>query len=161
MKLFAAMVMLVALFLLYRIAYPKPTTATKKGDDVLKKKEIDADNVVGKSRFVRSVASQPQTTSATALNTEKQEEKAYIFAPKNGKIEAIIPFDRLDEIFDEDDLDIPPDEDESDENAPDADEESEELRQVLGEETEFADGFSIEEMGHGSNPLNLLSGIQK
>jgi hypothetical protein len=155
MKLFAATVMLVALFLLYRIAYPTKTTATKKGDDIPEKKEIDADEVVGKSRFVRPSDSQSQTTPATVLNTEKQEEKAYIFAPENGKTEAVIPFDRLDEIFgdeqpDEEDLDIPPDEDESenetDDETPDAEEEAEELRQVLGQEADFADGFSIEEM---------------
>jgi hypothetical protein len=157
MKLFAAAVMLVALFLLYRIAYPKQTVA-KKGDDVPENKEIDADEVVGKSRFVRPADGQSQTTPATVLNPEKQDEKAYIFAPGNGKTDAVIPPDRLDEIFGEElepeDLDIPPDEDETDnepddepdENTPDADEEAEELRQVLGRETELADGFSIEEM---------------
>jgi hypothetical protein len=153
MKLFAAVVMLVALFLLYRIAYPKQT-GSKKGDDIPEKKEIDAAEVVGKSHFVRPPDSQSQTTPATPLNPEKQDEKAYIFAPGNGKTDAVIPSERLDEIFgeeqpDEDDLDIPPDDDdesELDENTPDADEEAEELRQVLGRETEFADGFSIEEM---------------
>jgi hypothetical protein len=155
MKLFAATVMLVALFLLYRIAYPPKPAATKKGDDIPEKKEIDADEVVGKSHFVRPPDSHPQTTPATVLNPEKQDEKAYIFAPENGKTDAVIPFDRLDEIFgdeqpDEDDLDISPDdepdENEPDEDMPDADEEAEELRQALGQETEFADGFSIEEM---------------
>jgi hypothetical protein len=153
MKLFAVTVMLVALFLLYRIAYPPKPAATKKGDEVPEKKEIDADEVVGKNHFVRPADGQSPPTPATVLNPEKQDEKAYIFAPGNGKTDAVIPPDRLDEIFgeeqpDEDDLDIPPDEDESelDENTPDADEEAEELRQVLGRETEFADGFSIEEM---------------
>jgi hypothetical protein len=158
MKLFAATVMLVALFLLYRIAYPKQA-ATKKGDDIPEKKEIDAGEVVGKSHFVRPAAGQSQTTPATTLNTEKQEEKANTFAPENGKIEVIVPFDRLDEIFDdeqpdEDDLDIPPDEDETDEDAPDAEEESEELRQVLGQAVELADGFSIEDMENAAKAID-------
>jgi hypothetical protein len=149
MKIFAAAMMLIALFLLYRIAYPKPA-ATKKGDEVPEKKEIGGDEIVGKSRFVRPSGSQTQTTPAMSLNPEKQDEKANIFAPENGKIETtIIPFDRLDEIFgeeqtDEDDLDIQPDEDETD--SPDADEETEDLRQELEATTEFANGFSIEEM---------------
>jgi hypothetical protein len=158
MKLFAATVMLVALFLLYRIAYPKQQVA-KKGDDVPEKKEIDTGEVVGKSHFVQPVVSQPQPTPATVLNTEKQEEKANTFAPENGKIEAIIPFDRLDEIFgdeqpDEDDLDIEPDEDETGEDEPDAEEESEELRQILGQEAELADGFSIEEMEDAAKAID-------
>jgi hypothetical protein len=168
MKLFAATVMLVALFLLYRIAYPKQQVA-KKGDDVPEKKEIDAGEMVGKSHFVRPVVSQPQTTPATALNTEKQEEKANTLAPENEKIEAIIPFDRLDKIFgdeqpDEDDLDIEPDEneygtnepdtDEPDTEEPDAEEEAEELRQILGQAAELADGFSIEDMEDAAKAID-------
>jgi hypothetical protein len=151
MKIFAATVMLAALFLLYRIAYPKPS-ATEKGDETPEKMKIGDDEAVGKSRFVRPSGSQTQTTPAVSLNPEKQDEKANIFAPENGKIETIIPFDRLDEIFgeeqtDEDDLDIPPDEDEPDEaDSPDADEETEDFRQELEATTEFANGFSIEEM---------------
>jgi hypothetical protein len=158
------MVMLVALFLLYRIAYPK---TAKKGGDVPGKREIEGDDVVGKSRFVRPADSQPQTTPATSLNTVKQEEKAYIFAPGNGKAGAVIPPERLFDIFGDErtddepepeDLDILPDEYETDESdSPDADEESEELRQVLGRETELADGFSIEEMETAAKAVNTPS----
>jgi hypothetical protein len=96
MKVFAAVVMLVALFLLYRIAYPKQQIA-KKGDDVPEKKEIDEENVIGKSLFVR-VENSP-------LETEKQEEKVTVIT------DAVIPSERLDEVFEDepepDDLDIP------------------------------------------------------
>jgi hypothetical protein len=154
MKAFAAIVMLVALYLLYRIAYP-PQTGIKKGDEIPQSRDTGTNDAVGESRYVSTFRSQLQTTPATSLNPEKQEEKAHIFAPENGKIDTVIPFDRLDEIFgveqpDEDDLDIPDDDEpeESDENTPDADEESEELRQTLEQEaeTELANGFSIEEM---------------
>jgi hypothetical protein len=40
MKAFVAAVMLVALYLLYRIAYPESKTG-KKGDDVPEKREIE------------------------------------------------------------------------------------------------------------------------
>jgi hypothetical protein len=151
MKIFAATVMLAALFLLYRIAYPKPA-ATKKGDETPEKNRIEDDEAVGKSRFVRAERGQSQTTPATSLNPEKQDEKANIFAPGNGKTGTVIPVERFSEIFGEeqtgeDDLDIPPDEDESTgTDSPDADEEAEDLRQERETAAELAHGFSIEEM---------------
>jgi hypothetical protein len=150
MKAFAAVVMLVALFLLYRIAYPKQQVA-KKGDDVPEKREIDGENVIGKSLFIR-VENSP-------LKTEKQEEKPAVSAPVNEITDAVIPSERLDEIFEDepepDDLDIPED-DEYDEpdDEPDVDEEAEELRQTLEREAELANGFSIEEMETAAKAIN-------
>jgi hypothetical protein len=63
MKIFAAIVMFVALCLPYRIVYPKQTEA-KKGDDVPEKKEIDSCDVMGKSLFTRTDAATSQPTSS-------------------------------------------------------------------------------------------------
>jgi hypothetical protein len=136
----SAAVMLAALFLLYRIAYPEPA-ATKKGGEAPEKEETVENETVGKSRFVRPPDSHPQPTPATSLNPEKQDGKANIFALGNGKTGAVIPSERFNEIFGEEheepepeNLDIP--QDETEEPEADEGEESEDLRQMLEQEQE-------------------------
>lgn len=150
MKIIAIIMMLAALFLLYRIAYPK-RQQTKKEGDTPRKKAIDISNVVVKSHFVRPVPAQPQTTHTAPLESDFQTEKPDIFVPGNEKREAVVPPERFDEAFaeepDPEDLDIEPDENETGVDAEvDYDEEAEELRQILGRNAERADGWSIEEM---------------
>jgi hypothetical protein len=56
----------------------------KKASAFPKKREIHRKNSMKKSLSIRLKNSQPQTTPATSLKAEKQEEKAFIFAPGNG-----------------------------------------------------------------------------
>ena len=126
------MIMLTALYLLYRIAFPKSPEA-KTGSDIPANRETDADDCVKKSRDVSACRRQPQPTPATNVNSDFQAEKPSIFASRNEKTDAVIPPGKLDEVFGEDpgpeDLDIDPD-DENETDSPDWDgeEESEELR---------------------------------
>jgi hypothetical protein len=83
------------------------------------------------------------------------EDKPLTFVPENGKTNAVIPSEALDEVFDTPpvpmDIDYPLEriEDEPEDEAtgePDADEEAEELRQSLGRDAVFASGFTYEDM---------------
>jgi len=148
MKTAAFMIMLIALFLLYRIAYPK-RSATKKSNEILPKKEVDISELVVKSRFIRPNPGQLQTTPTTSVKTDLQGEKQKTFAGGNGHSDGVIPSTRLNEVFDSEvnpeELDISPDEDERTDEA-NLEEEAEDLRQVLGRDAEYAEGLSMEEM---------------
>jgi hypothetical protein len=61
MKLFAIIIILIALFLLYRIAYPKQVD-TKKNNAIPKEKPKTVPDVMGKSRFVLPDRSKPLQT---------------------------------------------------------------------------------------------------
>ena len=158
MKTFAAVTMLIALYLLYRIAFPKFPEA-KTGSDIPANGETDADDCVKKSRYVSACRRQPQPTPATDVNSDCQVEKPSIFASRNEKTDAVIPPGKLGEVFGEDpgpeDLDIEPD-DENETDSPDWDgeEESEELRQTLGGDAEPAGGFSVEEMEEAAGAVD-------
>jgi hypothetical protein len=172
MKAFVITVMLIALFLLYRIAFPKHVE-TKKGNDIPVKRETNTDDVVVKRRYVCPAPGQPQPTPATALKSENQTEKADIFAAGNENRTTVIPSEKLDEVFgtdpNPDDLDIPPDDDPDESEA----EEAEELRGTLGGDARLADGFTYEEMATAIDAVNnpseetekeaarVLSGLEK
>ena len=156
MKALVIVIMLIALYLLYRIAYPKQPK-TKQGDDTPRKREGNISEAVVKKRFVRPDSGLCASTHTTVLKTEYQDEKTSTFAVGNEKRDAVIPPEMLDEVFSEEpnpeDLDIEPDEDEDedddeddDDEEPDLEEEAEELRQVMGGDAEMADGMTIEEM---------------
>jgi hypothetical protein len=158
MKTFAIAVLLIALYFLYRIAFPKPPAAKTDGDSP-PDRETDTDDGVKKSRYVSGFRRQPQPTPATGVNSDNQEENASIFAAGNEKTDAVIPPGKLDEVFGEDpdpeDLDIEPD-DEEETDSPDLDgeEEAEELRQTLGRDAEPANGFSVEEMEEAAKAVD-------
>jgi hypothetical protein len=158
MKLFVITVMLIALYLLYRIAFPKQAE-TKKGNDIPVKREMDTDNVVGQSRFVRGKRRQPTPTPATCEKPEHREEKPDIFAAGNGKTDAAIPPEELDKVFGETpvpmDIDYPLER--VTEEEPDEEEEAEELRQTVGKDAEPAGGFTYEEMEAAINTVNQPS----
>ena len=165
MKTLVLIIMLVALYLLYRIAFPK-RRETKQGSEIPQKRETDASEAVVKSRFVRPVQGQPQPTYATPLKTDLQEEKPSIFAGGNEKKDAVIPPGKLDEVFADEpnpeDLDIPPDEDDENDET-DLDEEAEEFLQTPGSDAEMADGLTIEEMSETieaiHNPTDEKAGL--
>ena len=145
MKTLAIMIMLVSLYLLYRIAFPKQTTTHSPP----KKNNDDIPDVVVKSRFIRPNYPQPTPIPVTPKKEDTISEKDV--APETQKRDVAIPPDKLDEVFAEDvnpdDLEIELDENEADfENETDLEEEAEDLRQTLGDDATMADGMTIEEM---------------
>jgi hypothetical protein len=157
MKTIAIAIMLAALFLLYRVAYPKQPK-TKSGNDIPQKKEIDVSEVVVKSRFVRPKIGQPQPTHTTTQKNDFQEEIPITFAAGNENRNAVIPPEKLNEVFAEevnpDDLEIDPDEDEEPTNVADLEEEAEDLRETLSNDAELATGMSIEEMTEAAQAID-------
>jgi len=159
-KAAAFVVMLVALFLLYRIAYPKQPKTKSSGD--LREKDTKPDHsVMGKSRFVLPDRSKPLQTPAISTEFEKTAENAYIFAAGNEKRKSVIPNENLDEVFGDEsedvnpeDLDLDADEDDGYDETVDAEEEAEEFRQKLGRDAELASGFSIEEMSEAAKAID-------
>ncbi|GHT39118.1 hypothetical protein FACS189437_01590 [Bacteroidia bacterium] len=150
MKVLAILIMLIALFLLYRIAYPKQAD-TKKGDNTAPpEKPKAAADVMGKSRFVLPDRSQPLQTSATPAETETTSEKASIFAPATEeKPSATIPPEELDEVFADEPnpeiLSIPLDDDDEETDYEDEDE-TEELNRTLGHEAIMAEGVNYDQL---------------
>jgi hypothetical protein len=150
MNITVLIIMFVALYLLYRIAYPKQA-AVKQGDAAPLKRETDLPEVMGKSRFVVPDRSKPLQTAATSAIGETNGQNAITFAAENEKRNPVVPPEKLDEVFGEDinpeDLDIEPDENETDGAVEvDEEEESEDLRLTLGRDAETAAGMTIEEM---------------
>ena len=152
MKLIAIIIMLVALFLLYRIAYPKQTD-TKKDDVTPSEKPKSRPNVMGKSRFVLPDRSQPVQTPATISETEKAVEKESTFVSETEeKQPAVIPAEQLDEVFGNEpnpEMSLPLESENENEDDSEIDfeaEEAEEIRQALGYEATFADGIDYDDL---------------
>ena len=145
------MMMLIALYLLYRIAFPKQPS-TQAGDNVSEKGTNIARSVMGKSRFVLPDRSKPFQTPAISGDAESNAIKAVTFALENQeKRPAVIPPDELDRVFAEEpnpeDLDIPPDDEDETEIDLTA-EEDEEWNRGLGHEAMFADGLDFDDLQH-------------
>ncbi|MDR2680861.1 MAG: hypothetical protein LBC47_08650 [Tannerella sp.] len=160
MKFLAVIIMLAALYLLYRIAFPKHVE-TKKDRDVQHEKPNTVPDVMGKSRFVLHDGSQSVQTPATILETENVTEKADIFAAKTEERKsAVIPTDELDEVFDEnvnpEIMSIPLDEHgDGDEDEIDFGiEEAEEQNRASGQERAFAEGFDYDELQTVAKAVN-------
>ena len=148
MKLLVLLIMLAALFLLYRIAYPKQA-GMQKGDAAPNEKPKSRFDVMGKSRFVLPDRSQPLQTPAASLESDSKEDNPSTFASETEEKRSVaVPPDRMDEVFENepnpDDLDIPPDEDEDTIDYA-AEEEAEELNRVQGE-VMFADGLEFDDL---------------
>ena len=152
--------MLIALFLLYRIAYPKRTDGKKKpvhsnleytaaSAGVVPERETQpARSVMGKSSFVLSDRRKPLQTTATLIDAEPKVDKEITFAPE--KRPAIIPPDELDKFFEDEpnpeDLDID-DDDGDDDDEIDIDIEDEETER-FGHEAMLADGLDFDDLTH-------------
>jgi hypothetical protein len=150
MKVFATIILPIAVYLLYRIAYPKQVDRKTDGD-VLPQKPKSVPDVIGKSRFVLSEHSKPRQTPTTNLETEKRTEKDSTFAAETEeKRSAVIPPDELNEVFgnepNPEDLDIPPDEEDDEEVDWEKEEEAEEMNRMLGHETEVAEGVDFDDL---------------
>ena len=161
MNTFIMISIIIALFLLYRIAYPKHQNETKACNDAPCESETDLSEVIVKKRYVRTTQSQPPPTPATPEKDDVLQKNAYIFAAGNEKRKSVIPNENLDEVFGDEsedvnpeDLDLDPDEDYNDDETVDAEEEAEEFRLKLGRDAELASGFSIEEMSEAAKAID-------
>ena len=153
-KIVALLILFVAVYFLYRIAYPVPQE-TKKINDAPQKRETVQNDVVKKIRFVRPNHGQPQTTRTTPAKEEILEKNPYIFAPETEKDGAgIIPPDKLDEVFEDEinpnDLEIDEDDDNvSDDNAEidlEAEEALEQRNRVEGQSAMLAEGLNFDDL---------------
>jgi hypothetical protein len=145
-------VMLVALYLAFRIALSMQPPEVKKDGGSPQKRRTDISVPVMKSSFVRPESGQPKPTPADTLKTDFQEEKHAIFVPENGKEDAVVPLEKLDEVFDEvhapDAPEIEPEENENGNSETDVDlaEEAEDLHRMPDGDANPAKGFSFEDM---------------
>jgi len=151
MKLLAILILLAALFLLYRIAYPKQG-GTTKDRDFSERETKSLPDVMGKSRFVLPDRSQALQTPATISQTEKEAEKEFTFAAETEeKRSAVIPAEQLDEVFGNEPnieiMSLPLEYENEDDSAIDFEvEEAEELQRVLGYEAIQADGIDYDDL---------------
>jgi hypothetical protein len=119
MKHIAILIMLAALFLLYRIAFPKQADAKK--DSKIPSPPPDTYEAVVKSRFVLPDRSSSAQYDDRTEDSDKQDKKSDIFTAGNANpLSAVIPTSELNEVFGEDvnpgDLVIVRDENEEDGN---------------------------------------------
>jgi hypothetical protein len=151
LQIFVVATMLTALYLLYRIAYPKQPAKQADGE-VSEKETKPARSVMGKSRFVLPDRSKPVQTPAISAIAEPEADKAISFAPENQeKRLAVIPADELDEVFadepDPDDLEIEEDDDQDNEIDIAAEEETEAMTRGDG----LAEGLDFDDLQHVAN----------
>jgi hypothetical protein len=150
MKLTVLAVILLSLYLIYRLSFPGQA-GNRPEKEAPPSEPPDGDEAVVKSRFVLPSRSNPAQHADTRNDSGRQEENAYIFAAGNGERNAVIPPEELPEIFEEDvnpdDLDIEPDASETDSDSePDVDMEAEEIRQSAGTTDGYAEGFTWDEL---------------
>jgi hypothetical protein len=181
MKLLVLLIIILSLYLIYRLSFPQQP-GKQEGNKTPPPPPADGYEAVIKSRFVLPAQSNSAQHDDRMEDSEKQDKKADIFAAGNEKPNAVIPSGELDEVFGEDvnpeELDIPPDEETETEfnlSQPEADEEAEELRQTLGKDAdgETAGGLTYEELAEAvrvvKNPQDegsretarILSGLEK
>jgi len=146
MKLFVLSIILLSLYLIYRLSFPKQSN-NRHGSETFPFKPAEDYEAVIKNRFVLPAQSNATKHEDKKENPDKQDEKANIFASGNDNPKmAVIPADDLDEVFGEDinpeELDIEPEENETEW---DADEEEEEIRQSMGKMEGYAEGFTYDE----------------
>jgi hypothetical protein len=150
MKLLILAIILLSLYLIYRLSFPRQA-GNRPGSETPPPKQPDGYEAVIKSRFVLPARSNSKQHDDRKQDSDKQDKNAPIFAAGNEKKDAVIPPEELPEIFGEDvnpdDLDIEPDVNETDsDDEPDADEEAEEIRQSEGEIEGYAEGFTYDEL---------------
>ena len=147
MKTILIAVMLLALYLLYRIAFPKPIKK-QKPTLVLFRPKVNEKEVIGKSRVVLSFQRQAVPVAAKTRETVSSHENEDSFVKENesGMMDISVPLEH---------------EDENKEPEIDPEEEAEELRQLTGRESELASGFTFEELEQTVNEVNHPSGNER
>jgi len=151
MKIFVLTIILLSLYLIYRLSFPKQTSKGQ-GNETPPSEAKDDYGAVVKKRYVLPSQSNSKRRDDNRQESDKQYEKANIFAAGNSKPDAsVIPKEELNEVFGEEvnpeELDIEPDESETDgSEAPDAEEEAEEIRQSVGAMEGYAEGYTYGEL---------------
>ena len=148
MQYLMIIIMLIALHLLYRIAYPK-RTIEKKENVASEQKTTHTHSVMGKSRFVMPDRSQSLQTPAISLGSENKEDKPPTFESESKEKQSVtLRSDKLDVALDDepdpDELDFPADDDEEIDYQ--AEEEAEELNRVQGGEVMYAEGLDYDDL---------------
>ena len=143
MKLVVFLIIVLSLYLIYRLSFPKQA---EKREETGTPPPPDGHEAVIKRRFVLPDRSNPAQHDDRKEDSDKQAEKALIFAPGNENPDAgIIPPEELGEVFGEDvnpeDLDI----DETNEDGEEIPEEDEDDAELNGNMA-YADGCTIDEM---------------
>jgi len=144
MKTILVSLMLLALYPLYRSAFPKPIKK-KKPTSVLSRQKINEKEIIGQSRVVLSFQRQAVPVAAKTYETVSSPENADSFVPENesGMMDISVSLEHQDE----------PEEPEID-----PEEEAEELRQLMGDEPDLASGFTFEELEQTVHEVNHPSG---
>jgi hypothetical protein len=150
MKFIVLAVIVFSLYLIYRLSFPWQA-GNRPGSKIPSSKPPAGDEAVVKSRFVLPDRSNSAQHADRKQESDKQEEKASIFAAGNEKPNAVIPPEEFGKVFAEDagsdDLDIEPDASETDnDDELDAEEEAEEIRQSAGGIEGYAEGFTYDEL---------------
>jgi hypothetical protein len=145
MKLTVFLIIILSLYLIYRLSFPKQTGKREESEAP---PPPDGDEAVIKHRFVLPDRRNPAQHDDRRKDSDKQDEKASIFAPGNEHPDAgIIPPEALGEVFGEDvnpeDLDIDETDGDGDEMP---EEDDEELLRTMNGHVAYADGCTIDEM---------------
>jgi hypothetical protein len=144
MKTILVAVMLLALYLLYRIAFPKPIKK-KKPTSVLSRQKINEKEIIGQSRVVLSFQRQAMPVAAKTYETVSSPENADSFVPESesGMMDISVSLEQ-EEVPEEPEID--------------PEEEAEELRQLMGDELDLASGCTFEELELTVQEVNHPSG---
>ena len=144
MKTILIAVMLLALYLLYRIAFPKPAKK-QKTTSVLSRHKVNEKEIIGQSRVVLSYQRQAVPVAAKTCETVSSHENADSFVPESesGMMDISVPLEQ---------------EDGPEEPGVDPEEEAEELQQLMGNEPDLASGCTFEELEQTVQEVNHPSG---
>ena len=147
MKTILIAVMLLALYLLYRIAFPKPIKK-QKPTSVLSRQKVNEKEIIGQSRVVLSFQRQAVPVAAKTCETVSSHENADSFVPENesGMMDISVLLEHGNE---------------NEETEIDPEEEAEELRQLMGNEPELANGCTFEELEQTVQEVNHPSGNER
>ena len=140
MKTILIAVMLLVLYLLYRIVFPKPIKK-QKPPSVLSRQKVNEKEIIGQSRVVLSFQRQAVPVAAKTYETASSDrnEDSFVQENESGQMDISVSLKH---------------EDENEEQEIDPEEEAEELRQLTGSEPELAGGFTFEELEQTVSEVN-------
>lgn len=140
MKTILVGILLLVLYLLSRIAFPKPTKKQRITPGLFRPK-VNEKEVIGQSRVVLSFQRQAVPITARTCEPISSDENTNSFVPENetGLMDISVSLEHGNE---------------NEEPEIDPEEEAEELRQLTGSEPELAGGFTFEELEQTVNEVN-------
>ena len=140
MKTILVGILLLALYLLSRIAFPRPAKKQKIAPGLFRSK-VNEKEIIGQSRVVLSFQRQAVPVAAKTCETVSSDKNVDSFVPENepGLMDISVSLEHGNK---------------NDEPEIDPEEEAEELRQLTGSESEMAGGFTFEELEQTVNEVN-------